>query len=201
MSVNATLPVTLSPGGAPKWLNTLRGLIASAGMQPRDSKFLTLWNLLRTCGLLDPSQWFKIRLRYFWARRGCTRARAHALTQRRHYAAAALGHSLTGAIFVGIRLCSRNVNVYVRGRARPHCPLRRVHVRRIGRVQPIARAVLEAPSKYIPCRHRTASSQRFNQFEPGCICASLTVWCCPGRRAAGWSSSLSIPGSEQMAAW
>jgi hypothetical protein len=134
MSVNATLPVT---PGAPEWLNTLVSAIASAGMQPRDQRVQTLWNLLRTRGLLNRSQWLKIRLRYFWQKGLQARPRPRT-TQRLTMLLQRWG--ILAAAVPGIPTLQQNVNVYVRGRARPYRPLRPVHVRRIGRVQPIARA-------------------------------------------------------------
>jgi len=61
----------LAAGAVPDWLMGLVRAVRQQGLQPRDSRVKTLWNLLRQRALLTRSPWLQARLRYIW-RQGLT---------------------------------------------------------------------------------------------------------------------------------
>jgi hypothetical protein len=65
----------------PDWLRGLIRAVRGEGLQPKDERVRSLWNMLRQRRLLGRSPWLKARLRFYWER-GLA-VRPHPRTTRR----------------------------------------------------------------------------------------------------------------------
>jgi hypothetical protein len=80
LSENTAQPgSTISP--VPDWLRGLIQAVRQEGLQPKDERVRTLWNLLKQRNLLNQSPWIQARLRYFWDKGLVNRSRP--ITTRR----------------------------------------------------------------------------------------------------------------------
>ena len=70
---------TTSP--VPDWLRGLILAVRQEGLQPKDERVRTLWNLLKQRNLLSQSPWMQARLRYIWDKGLVNRSRP--ITTRR----------------------------------------------------------------------------------------------------------------------
>jgi hypothetical protein len=134
VNVGPASPAGLPPG--PSWLWGLIRGIRRDGLQPRDQRVKTLWDLLRSKGLLGQSPWLKTGLRFIWGkglaprpRRGAARRLKALLRQWGILPPRVIGQSSV--------VVQREIIRGRRGR-RLH-PLRPVQVRRVGWARPVAR--------------------------------------------------------------
>jgi Transglutaminase-like enzymes, putative cysteine proteases len=75
LSEFAAQPGSTTTQTVPDWLRGLIRAVRQDGMQPRDERVRTLWNLLRQRGLLSQSPWMRATLLYFWQKGLVNRAR------------------------------------------------------------------------------------------------------------------------------
>ena len=68
MSQNMELQGLDAATAVPDWLRGLIRAVRHEGLQPKDERVRSLWNMLRQRQLLGRSPWLKARLRFFWER-------------------------------------------------------------------------------------------------------------------------------------
>ena len=115
----------------PDWLRGLIRGIAREGLRPKDPRVQTLWNLLRSRGLLARSEWLRARLRYMWGKGLATRRRPRTTQQ--------LKGLLREWGILPPAAATAAPGVLIRQGYRPLRRLRPVRVQRVGRVRPVAR--------------------------------------------------------------